>query len=139
MITHFLDSTHKGNLLIPGAEETALEYTLRLDKETVAKLSATTSFGHPLHVTHKLVVTLRFSFLENNGKTNQKMRRYVDLAVATPLVLERVRIEPRISFDDFLLCEYPRMRHTVFANDFAEDSAPEYDQTEDSDCADPGG
>lgn len=133
VISHFLDSTHKGNLLIPGAEETALEYTPRLDSETVAKLSATTSFGHPLHVTHRLVVTLRFSFLELNGKTNQKMRRYVDLTVATPLVLERVRIEPKISFNDFLLCEYPRLRDTVFENDFANDSAPEYGQTEDTD------
>ncbi|KAG5355713.1 hypothetical protein CJU89_5422 [Yarrowia sp. B02] len=137
--TTFLDSTHRGNLLIPGSEETVLEYTLKLDAKTIEKLSASTSYNHPLHVAHKLFTSLRFSYLAPTDKPNQKKRRYFDVSISTPLVLSRAKDDffaaqlsaasSRASFDydDFLLCEYPRLKNTVFENDFANDSAPSYD------------
>lgn len=137
--TTFLDSTHKGNLLIPGSEETVLEYTLKLDRKMIDKLSASTSYTHPLHVVHKLFTSLRFSYLAPTDKPNQKKRRYFDVSISTPLVLSRAKDDlfaaqlsaasSRASFDydDFLLCEYPRLKNTVFENDFANDSAPSYD------------
>lgn len=137
--TTFLDSTHKGNLLIPGSEETELEYTLKLDARAIQKLSASTSYTHPLHVVHKLFTSLRFSYLAPTDKPNHKKRRYFDVSISTPLVLSRAKDDyfaaqlsaasSRASFDydDFLLCEYPRLKNTVFENDFANDSAPSYD------------
>ncbi|KAG5367915.1 hypothetical protein CJU90_0096 [Yarrowia sp. C11] len=137
--TTFLDSTHKGNLLIPGSEETVLEYTLKLDTKTIQKLSASTSYTHPLHVVHKLFTSLRFSYLAPTDKPNQKKRRYFDVSISTPLVLSRAKDDlfaaqlsaassrASLGYDDFLLCEYPRLKNTVFENDFANDSAPSYD------------
>lgn len=138
--TTFLDSTHKGNLLIPGSDETELEYTVKLDAKTVEKLSASTSSSHPLHVVHKLFTSLRFSYLAPTDKPNTKKRRYFDVSISTPLVLSRAKedvfaaqlstasSESSLNYDDFLLCEYPRLKNnTVFKNDFANDSAPSYD------------
>lgn len=133
---NFLDSIHMGNLLIPGAEETVLDYTLKLSARAVETLSASTSCAHPFHMVHKLFTSLRFSQLDLTDQPNQKSRRYVDLAVSTPLVFSRATsvFETGTSpgtapfdYDDFLLCEYPRLKDTVFTNDFANDSAPSYE------------
>lgn len=133
---NFLDSVHKGNLLIPGAEETVLDYTLKLNARVIEALSASTSYTHPFHVTHRMFTSLRFSQLDLTDKPNQKSRRYVDLAVSIPVVFSRARtvfdmrdssIAAPFDYDDFLLCEYPRLKDTVFANDFADDSAPAYE------------
>lgn len=137
---NFLDSIHKGNLLIPGAEETVLDYTLKLSARAVETLSASTSCTHPFHVVHKLFASLRFSQLDLTDQPNQKSRRYVDLAVTTPLVFSRARSvfetarssgTAPFDYDDFLLCEYPRLKDTVFTNDFADDSAPSYEEPPD--------
>ncbi|KAG5358628.1 hypothetical protein CJU89_5262 [Yarrowia sp. B02] len=138
---HLLDSVYKGNLLIAGAEETVIDYNLKPNAKTIEKLSASTSHTHPLPVVHKLTVSMRFSKLELTGEPNQKSRRYFDLVASTPLVLTcrhadffRQQIGATcsssagsIDYDDFLLCEYPRLKNTAFENDFADDSAPSYE------------
>ncbi|KAG5358379.1 hypothetical protein CJU89_4933 [Yarrowia sp. B02] len=137
-----LDSTYKGNLLIPGSVETVLDYNLKLEAKTIEKLSASTSHAHPLPVVHKLTVSMRVSKLELTGVPNQKERRYFDLGASTPLVLSRSHAdiftkqtrashstEGSLNYHDFLLWEYPRLKNTAFANDFADDSAPSYDSS----------
>ncbi|SEI36265.1 YALIA101S10e05226g1_1 [Yarrowia lipolytica] len=138
---NFFDSIHRGNLLIPGAEETVLDYSLKLNSRIIDKLSASTSRTHPLHVVHKIYVSLRFSQLDMTNQPNQKSRRYVDLSLSAPLVFSRARsvfgtaqmdacsnLVP-FEYEDFLLCEYPLLKNTnmVFKNDYADDSAPSYE------------
>ncbi|KAG5358333.1 hypothetical protein CJU89_4851 [Yarrowia sp. B02] len=139
VISNYLDSFYTGNLLIPGAEETVLDYDFKLSARVLDKLTASTSQSHPLHVVHKLVTSLRFSQLELTKESKQKMRRYFDVAVSTPLVLSRAKADApqgpfgasasqeSLEYDDFLLCEYPRLKNTVFENQFANDSAPCYE------------
>ncbi|AOW00129.1 hypothetical protein LXG23DRAFT_50865 [Yarrowia lipolytica] len=135
---NFFDSIHRGNLLIPGAEETELDYTLKLNVRIIDKLSASTSRTHPLHIVHKIHVSLRFSQLDMTDQPNQKTRRYVDLSLSAPLVFSRTRRSQPVDaclnlvpfeYEDFLLCEYPRLKNTnmVFKNDYANDSAPLYE------------